>query len=104
MKAWFIFKNGEPIGNITGYTNENGAIKALNRTDDYKNLRVKYPFFIPKEKMTEELKNTGIYYEGGYYKEAYICSNKDWVEKIWEPFVKQNIQIIEKEFEIVFKN
>lgn len=104
MKAWFIFKNNnEVIGNPVGYTTKQGAMKGLIGKEDWNNLRIKYPQYIPIEKMTEELKNIGIYYLN-VNKTGYICQNKDWMEKFWEPFVKQNIQFIEKEFEIVFKD
>ena len=103
MKAWFIFKkNGGVIGNPVGYTTKKGAIKGLIGKEDWNNLRLKYPHFIPIEEMTEELKNIGIYYLN-VNKTGYICQNKDWMEKIWQPFVEQNFSFYEKEFTIFFK-
>lgn len=104
MKAWFIIKNNsEVIGNPVGYTTKKGAMNGLIGKEDWIKMRTKYPQYIPIEEMTEELKNSGIYYVN-FSKTGYICQNKDWLEKFWNPFVKQNIQFVEKEFEIIFKD
>lgn len=100
MKAWFIFKDGNIIGYPVGYTTKKRAFKSLEKTDDWKKLREDYPDFISNENITNKQKNSGCYINTGT---GYFFNSKVWNEKIWEPFVQENYQIVEKEFDIVFK-
>ena len=100
MKAWFIFKDGNMIGYPVGYTTKKRAFKSLEKTDDWKKLREDYPDFILNEDISNTQKNSGCYINIGT---GYVFNSKVWNEKIWEPFVQENYQIVEKEFDIVFK-
>lgn len=100
MKAWFIFKDGNMIGYPVGYTTKKRAFKSLEKTDDWKKLREDYPEFISNENISNTQKNSGCYINIGT---GYVFNSKVWNEKIWEPFVQENYQIVEKEFDIVFK-
>lgn len=100
MKAWFIFKDGKLIGYPVGYASKKRALNSLKKTDDWTKLREDYPDFISNENISNKQKNSGFYINIGT---GYIFNNKVWYEKIWEPFVQENYQIVEKEFDIVFK-
>ena len=100
MKAWFIFKDGNLIGYPVGYATKKRAFKSLEKTDDWKKLREDYPVFILYENISNTQKNSGCYINTGT---GYFFNSKVWNEKIWEPFVQENYQIVEKEFDIVFK-
>ena len=103
MKAWFIIKNGEIIGNPTGYETEKKARKGAEKTKDYKKLTKKYPLLINKEKLIDELKNSKVY-QKGCSKDWYVLIHEKWYKNVWKTFVKENYQFEQKEFDIVFKN
>lgn len=103
MKAFFIFKDGELFGSPIGYTRESGAKKALTAIPEYHELMKGYKEIIPASKMTDELKKGGMY-EYSVYQDCYLLKKNTWTTKVWNPFVKENYQILEKEFEIVFKD
>ena len=102
MKAWFIFKDGNLIGNPIGYTTEKGARKSLEGCEDWHNCRKKYNHFYKNEDIPEDYKTNGMY-EEMFDKSGWLLKNNVWEKKIWKPFVQENYQIVEKEFEIVFK-
>lgn len=102
MKAWFIFKDGNVIGNPVGYTTEKGARKSLEGCEDWYNCRKNYRHFYENEDIPDDYKTNGMY-EEMFDKSGWLLKNNIWNKKIWEPFVQENYQIVEKEFDIVFK-
>lgn len=103
MKAWFIFKDGKIVGNLTGYTTEKGAIKSLVGSEDWHKCREAYHHFYLNENIPEEYKTNGMYKQT-YDKNAWLIRNEVWSKKIWLPYMKKHYDILEKEFEIVFKD
>lgn len=98
MKAIFIYKDGELFGSQTGYTTIKGAQKALVGCEDWYNLIREYEY-----KVTEETIKLGIheYWQGG---NKYLFKREVWSRKIWNEYVKEHYQFLEKEYEIVIKN
>lgn len=102
MKAIFIYKDGELFGSPIGYTTVKGAQKALVGTEDWYKIIQKYEY-----KVTEETIKLGIhkYWEGS--KEGtscYLFQREVWSKKIWNPYVAEHYQFLEKEYEIVIKD
>ena len=62
MKAFFIFRDGELVGNPIGYTTEKGALKSLDKSIDRFNLRKNYKHFYSNEEVPEEYKTNGKEY------------------------------------------
>ncbi len=103
MKAFFIFKNNEVFGSPIGYTTEKGAIKSLIGCDDWHNLRKNYKHYMSNDEITDEMKSNGFYKKTSD-SSGWLLNNAIWTNKVWKPFVKENYEIIEKEFEILFKD
>ena len=101
-KAFFIYRNGKPCGNPTGYTTEKGAKKSLVGCDDWYRLLKKYEY-ISDEEITDEMKECGMYYWSEYVNE-WMLDRKVWSRKIWAPYVKEHYQIIEQDYNIKVKN
>ena len=103
MKAFFIYKDGELVGNPIGYTTKNGALKSLVDTTDWYKCKDPYNHFYLNEDMPEEYKTNGLY-EQTHDKRGWLFKRENWSRKIWTPYVKEHYNIVEKEFEIVFKD
>lgn len=104
MKAFFIFKDGELFGSPIGYTTRNGALKSLVDSEDWHKMLKPYDKNIKGyENITEEQNKLGFwkYYQGG---DCWLFQRDIWSRKIWTPYVKEHYKIIEKEFDIVFKD
>ena len=103
MKAFFIFRDGKLFGNSIGYTTEKGARKALVGCEDwYRELR-KYDLGNGLQEVPQESIDMG-FYEWADCVNCYLFNREVWSRKIWTPYVKEHYQIIEKEFDIVFKD
>lgn len=104
MKAIFIYKDGELFGSPIGYTTVKGAQKALVGTEDwYKCLRKYNELIYGKNGLTTEQEALGI------YKWSEVCNQwmlqrELWSRKIWNEYVKEHYQFLEKEYEIVIKD
>lgn len=110
MKAWFIIKDGKIINSITGYTSEEGALKSLAKLSnpDYNNL-VKniYPHRIDSKISNEKKKyyNQCFDYDGNkVFIRNVTDDSTEFRKNVIYPYLKEYYQIVEKEFEIVFKN
>lgn len=102
MKAFFIYRDGVLTGNPIGYTTENGAIKSLVGCEDWHKCRNNYRHFYSNEDMPEEYKTNGLYKEM-FDKSGWLLNNGKWSKVIWTPYLKEHYNIVEKEFDIVFK-
>ena len=98
MKAFFIFKDGEVVGSQIGYTTEKGAIISLIGSKEWHEQLSKY--YKGNGNINESDLNE--FYEFKPNINAYLFNQVKWSNKIWKPFVKENFEIIEKEFNIVF--
>lgn len=99
MKAWFIFRDGKPWGNPTGYTTVKGARKALVGNSDWYDTLVPYSKYQGKEDIPEELKDLGIY-EWGEYVNCWLLDRRKWSLKVWNPYVKEHYEFKEMECKI----
>lgn len=104
MKAYFIFdKRGNVVGNPIGYTTAKGAEKSLECNDDWHRLLRPYNIvYHGRDGLSDELKATG-FYEYSESGQCWLFKRINWEKKIWRPYVKDNYKIVEKEFEIAFK-
>lgn len=103
MKAFFIFKDGELVGSPIGYTSDKGAKKSLVGSEDYCNVLHKYDFANACEKAPQELIDMGLY-EWYSSINLYLFNRDVWTRKIWNKYFNEHYKIIEKEFDIVFKD
>ena len=103
MKAFFIFRDGELFGNPIGYTTEKGARKALVGCEDWHRELDRYYIGNGETEVPQESIDMG-FYKWGKYVNCYLFDREVWSRKIWTPYVKEHYQIIEKEFDIVFKD
>ena len=103
MKAFFIFKDSELVGSPVGYTSIKGAKKSLVGTEDYCNELHKYDYANAQESAPQELIDMGMYV---WYSSinAYLFNREVWSRKIWNKYFNEHYKIIEKEFDIVFKD
>ena len=103
MKAFFIFKDGELVGSPIGYTTDKGAKKSLVGTDDYMDMLHKYDYANAEESAPQELIDMGMYV---WYSSinVYLFNREVWSRKIWTKYLDEHYKIIEKEFDIVFKD
>lgn len=104
MKAYFIFdKRGNVVGSPIGYTTAKGAEKSLEGTDEWHILLRPYEYvYHGRDGISEEFKATG-FYEYSESGQCWLFKRINWEKKIWRPYVKDNYKIVEKEFEITFK-
>ena len=100
MKAFFIFKDGELVGNPIGYTTIQGAKNSLVGSEDWHNLL--RPYELKRGELTEEEQKSGIWRQS-MFGEGWLFSRDGWCRKVWSPYVKEHYKFIEKEFDIVFK-
>lgn len=103
MKAFFIFRDSELIGNPIGYTTKDEALISLIGCIDWHKCRENYSHFYNQEDIPEEYKINGLYKET-FDKRGWIINNENWSRTIWMPYVNEHYNIIEKEFDIVFRN
>ena len=98
MKAFFIFKDGKVVGSQIGYTTEKGAINSLVGSKEWHEQLSKY------NKGNGNINESDLneFYEFNPNINAYLFNRTKWSKKIWQQFVKENFEIIEKEFNIVF--
>lgn len=102
MKAIFIFRDGELIGNPIGYTTVKGAKKSLVGCEDwYKQLRKYNPTIIGYNNLPEDL--TGIY-RWSEVCNSWFFEREKWSIKVWNTYVNEHYQFVEKEFDIIFKD
>lgn len=107
MKAFFVYKDGELIikpENPIGYTTLSGAKNSLKGCKDWYNLLHRYDKnYMGVDSLTEEQKELGLW---KYYEpiNTWIFQRELWTKKIWNKYVEEHYQFIEKEFEIVFKD
>ena len=104
MKAFFIFKDGKLVGSPIGYTTEKGALKSRVGCEDwYKTLRPYDKHIYGLENISKEQSKLGLW---KYYSttDHWLFQREIWSRKIWTPYVKEHYKIIEKEFDIVFKD
>jgi hypothetical protein len=118
MKAWFVMKDGEVVGNPLGYKSERSAKKYIYNCDDrsdkwFEYSQVTYGKYYGAEDIPEGLKESGIFaYQysmpsfmgltptrGGWF-----VSYPVWEKNVWKPYVQEHYEIREREYEIVFKN
>lgn len=104
MKAFFIFKDGKLVGNPIGYTTTQGAQKSLVGCEDWHNLLMPYQSKKKDEELTEEEKKSGIWKKATFTDNLWLFQREVWSRKIWTPYLKEHYKIIEKEFDIVFKD
>jgi hypothetical protein len=103
MKAYFIYRDGEKFGNLTGYTTEKGARKALVGCEDwYKVMRPYKPVFTDADIPQREWIDMGIYVWSDY-KKCYLFKREVWSRKVWNKYVKEHYQFIEQDYEIDIK-
>lgn len=107
MKAFFIFRDGELFGNPIGYTTEKNAKKSLVGCEDWYRLLREYDLgnatFTKECPPPSDLVQCGMR-EYGEYCETYLFKREVWSRKIWTPYAKEHYKIIEKEFDIIFKD
>lgn len=105
MKAFFIFRDGELFGSPIGYTTETGAKKALVGCEDWHRILSEYEFtnatFTKDNPPPQELIDMWEYSD---YCETYLFKRDVWSKKYWQPYLKEHYKIIEKEFDIIFKD
>lgn len=119
MKAWFVMKDGEVVGNPLGYKNERTAKKYIHDCDDHSDKwfeysQVTYGKYNGAEDIPEELKESGIlvyqYSMPSFFgmhpllSEGWYVSYHVWEKNVWRPYVKEHYEIREREYEIVFKD
>lgn len=103
MKAYFIFKDGELVGSPVGYTSIKGAKKSLVGSEDYCNELHKYDYANAEVSAPQELIDMGMYvWENSI--NLYLFNREVWSRKIWNKYLDEHYKIIEKEFDIVFKD
>lgn len=103
MKAYFLFKDGELIGSPIGYTTDKGARKSLVGSEDWCNELFKYDREAIRANPPQELIDMGMY-EWSEYTNSYLFNREVWSRKIWNKYFNEHYKIIEKEFDIVFKD
>jgi hypothetical protein len=103
MKAFFIFKDGELVGSPIGYTTEKGARKSLVGSEDWCDELYKYDYANACPNAPQELIDMGLY-EWSEYTNSYLFNREAWSRKIWNKYFNEHYKIIEKEFDIVFKD
>ena len=102
MKAVFIYKDGKQVGNPTGYTTVKGAKKSLVGCEDW--YRLLTPYVKPRNDNdipTEWIKS-GIF-EWSEHIESYLFKQEVWSRKVWNEYVKEHYEFIEKEYNIDVK-
>ena len=114
MKAWFVMKDGEVVGNPLGYKSERSAKKYIYNCDDrsdkwFEYSQVKYGKYYGAEDIPEDLKESGIFAYlhstiGSLGKPRWFVSYPVWEKNVWKPYVKEHYEIREREYEIVFKD
>jgi len=103
MKAFFIFKDGKLVGNPIGYTTTQGAQKSLVGCEDWAKLLAPYSECNAKKDIPQEMIDSGIF-RRSYDGECWLLEREKWTRKVWTPYLKEHYKIIEKEFDIVFKD
>lgn len=101
MKAFFIFKDGKLVGNPIGYTTKQGAQKSLVGCEDWHKLLAPYSKCDAKEEIPQEMIDSGMF---SRYRDSWLLDREKWTRKIWTPYLKEHYEIVEKEFDIVFKD
>lgn len=103
MKAFFIFKDGEVVGSPIGYTTELGAKKALVGTKEWYTELWKYDKGNGKKTVPQESIDLGLY-KWSESVQCYLFDRTVWSRKIWNKYVEEHYKIVEKEFDVVFKD
>lgn len=103
MKAFFIFKDGELIGSPIGYTTVKGAQKSLVGSEDWSRLHIQYAIYNASKDIPQEMIDSGMF-RRSYNNECWLFEREVWTRKVWTPYLKEHYKIIEKEFDIVFKD
>ena len=103
MKAFFIFKDGKLIGSPIGYTTPKGAEKSLVGCEDWHRLHDQYAKYNAKENLSQELIDSGLF-SRSYNGKTWLFEREKWSRKIWHPYMKKHYDIVEKEFDVVFKD
>lgn len=101
MKAWFVFRDGVVYGSQVGYSTREGAVKSLRFNDDYNKLIKSYGDYLRNDPPE---KNKEFYFKYDTDDPYWHLNRTKWSKKIWQKYVKDHYKILEKEFEIVFKN
>jgi hypothetical protein len=119
MKAWFVMKDGEVVGNPLGYKDERRAKNYIDYCDDHSDKwfeysQVKYGKYNGAKEIPEELKESRIFVHQcslpsffGMHpllSEGWYVSYPFWEMNVWEPYAKEHYEVREREYEIVFKN
>lgn len=102
MKAFFIYRDGKPFGNPTGYTTEKGAKKSLVGCEDWYRLLIPYQQLNAKKEISDEMKEIG-FFEWSNYSECWLFNRAKWSRAIWTPYVKKHYEIVEKDYNIDVK-
>ena len=103
MKAFSIFKDGKLVGNPIGYTTTQGAQKSLVGCEDWTKLLAPYSECNAKKDIPQEMIDSGMF-RRSYNGECWLLEREKWSRKVWTPYLKEHYKIIEKEFDIVFKD
>lgn len=103
MKAFFIYRDGELFGNPIGYTTYQGALKSLVGCEDWHREIKSYVSYNAKGEISKELQDSGMY-TYSTYTNSWLFKREVWSRKVWNLYVKEHYKIIEKEFDIVFRN
>ena len=111
MKAWFIFKDGEVVGNPLGYKNKKAAkiYIDINNEDHLRLIKetyAKYGQYQGLEDIPDNLKE-GSFFARNFsieYGFQWFISPQIWETIVWEPYVKEHYKIEEREFDIVFRD
>ena len=101
-KAIFIYRDGELVGNATGYTTEKGARKSLVGCRDWYNVMKPYKTFYKEDEIPQEYKDMGIY-EWSKYTNSWLFKREVRSRKVWNEYVKKHYQFVEKDFNIDIK-
>jgi hypothetical protein len=101
-KAIFIYRDGELVGNATGYTTEKGAKKSLVGCSDWYKVMKPYKTVYKDDEIPQEYKEMGIY-EWSKYTNSWLFKREVWSRKVWNEYVKKHYQFVEKDFNIDIK-
>lgn len=99
MKAWFIFKDNALVGYPLGYTTAAGARKSLVGSKDWYAMKRKYGGGHMYSKPSDD---KIAYYD--YKDDMWLFNQEKWSKEIWAKYIEDHYKIVEKEFDIVFRD
>lgn len=101
MKAWFIFYDGVLVGNPIGYTTAKGARKSLVGSKTwYAVLRQYGGGHMTSKPSADQI----ACFDYDDEDNMWIFNRERWTRDVWSKYVEDHYKIVEKEFDIIFRD